>query len=199
MKQPNQFRALLKISIAVIFGIALLGGLERLYVVYGHGYPRWLAAGELGDVDMADMLELRQTACKDPIELFPKDDFVVLRCGFSWFEPATNTFMAKSFSPADCGRDNRGPDRRSSQSIFHDVAGRRHRIGNLMGIQRHRSTRTHVRVCGPVPQRNRRTAQRRVGRMKRRSALSIFSASPRGQRVALFAIGATFGGCLAGP
>ena len=97
MKQPNQFRALLKISIAVIFGIALLGGLERLYVVYGHGYPRWLAAGELGDVDMADMLELRQTACKDPIELFPKDDFVVLRCGFSWFEPATNTFLAKSF------------------------------------------------------------------------------------------------------
>lgn len=92
------------LSVAIIVGVSafmlvgLLSTIERVYLVNGKTYPRWLARGELGRVDDAALGYLRATECKnDPIEIFQKDGFVVLRCGFAWFEPSTKTFIADSY------------------------------------------------------------------------------------------------------
>lgn len=92
------------LSIAIIVGVSafmlagLLSTIERVYLVNGKTYPRWLARGELGRVDDAALGRLRATDCKnDPIEIFQKDGFVVLRCGFAWYEPSTKTFIADSY------------------------------------------------------------------------------------------------------
>lgn len=97
-------KALRWLSRAIIFGVAafllvgLLSTIERVYLVNGKTYPRWLARGELGRVDDAALGRLRATDCKnDPIEIFQKDGFVVLRCGFAWYEPSTKTFIADSY------------------------------------------------------------------------------------------------------
>lgn len=101
----NSTRALLRwLSIAVIVGVAafmlvgVLSVFERVYLVNGKTYPRWLARGELGRVDDAAMGRLRATECTNaPIEVFQKDGFVVLRCGFAWYEPSTKTFIADAY------------------------------------------------------------------------------------------------------
>ena len=92
------------LSIAIMVGVsafmlvAVLSTIERVYLVNGKTYPRWLARDELGRIDEAAIDHLRATECKnDPIEVFQKDGFVVLRCGFAWYEPSTKTFIADSF------------------------------------------------------------------------------------------------------
>ena len=92
------------LSVAIVVGVlafmlaGLLFTIERVYLVNGKTYPRWLARGELGRVNDAALDRLRGTECKDdPIEVFQKDGFVVLRCGFAWYEPSTKTFIADSY------------------------------------------------------------------------------------------------------
>lgn len=90
-------RAVIGAALAVI-AVAVLGTIERVYLVSADTYPRWLASGELGGVDDTELLRLRETACKAaPIEIFQKRDFVVLRCGFALYEPSTRTYVATSF------------------------------------------------------------------------------------------------------
>lgn len=93
------------LSVAIIVGVSafvlagLLSAIERVYLVNGKTYPRWFARGELGRVSDADLRRLRETECKnDPIEIFQKGGFVVLRCGFAWYEPSTKTFIADSYN-----------------------------------------------------------------------------------------------------
>jgi hypothetical protein len=62
---------------------------ERVYLVNAASYPRFLAT-DLGNVDAARITELRKTACKDdPIEVYPKNGFWVLRCGFAYYQGHT--------------------------------------------------------------------------------------------------------------
>ncbi|WP_099597088.1 hypothetical protein [Stenotrophomonas maltophilia] len=50
------------------------------------------------DVNNAELLRLRETACKAaPIEIFQKRGHVVMRCGFAWYEPSTKTYIANSY------------------------------------------------------------------------------------------------------
>jgi hypothetical protein len=62
---------------------------ERVYLVNASSYPRFLAT-DLGSVDAARIEELRKTACKDePIEVYAKNGFWVLRCGFAYYQGHT--------------------------------------------------------------------------------------------------------------
>ena len=83
--------------VVVAMTVGILSVIERLYVVNGNSYPRWLAQGELGRMNDADLLSLRATECKhEPIEVFQKEGFFVLRCGMMLFERSTKTFIADS-------------------------------------------------------------------------------------------------------
>jgi hypothetical protein len=82
----------------VFMSLAVASMAERVYLGYGENYPRWLADGELRDVDATVLARLRETDCrKDIIEIYRKKDSVVLRCGLLWIQPSTKTFIAKSF------------------------------------------------------------------------------------------------------
>ena len=71
---------------------------ERLYLVNGSDYPRWLATAELGHVDVAKLKELRATECAhEPVEVWRKQGYAVLRCGFAISQPSTKTYIATSF------------------------------------------------------------------------------------------------------
>lgn len=71
---------------------------ERTYLEKGQSYPRWLASGQLGNVDDVALGRLRETSCSSaPIEIFQKRDFVVLRCGYFWYEPGSKTYIAESY------------------------------------------------------------------------------------------------------
>ncbi len=90
-------RAVIGAALAVI-AVGVLGTIERVYLVNADTYPRWLASGELGDVNNAELLRLRETACKAaPIEIFQKRGHFVMRCGFAWYEPSTKTYIANSY------------------------------------------------------------------------------------------------------
>lgn len=86
-------------AVAIVMVAASLFTIERAYLVNGKSYPRWLASGELGPVDDAALERLRTTECADePIDVFQKDGFVVVRCGFMWYEPSTRTYIADSYT-----------------------------------------------------------------------------------------------------
>lgn len=89
----------ISIGVVVVMTVGMLSALEWIYLVNGTSYPRWLAQGELGRVNDADILRLRATECKHaPVEVFPKDGFVVLRCGMMFYEPSTKTFIADAYA-----------------------------------------------------------------------------------------------------
>ncbi|EMP3151668.1 hypothetical protein WDX82_005125 [Salmonella enterica] len=69
---------------------ALVGGLERLYLVNGDSYPRFLAKN-LGTADMHTIDALRAKECKgESIDVYEKTGNVwVIRCGFSWIDGKT--------------------------------------------------------------------------------------------------------------
>lgn len=85
-------------GVAALLFVGVLATIERVYLVNGKAYPRWLADGEVGWVDDAILTKLRATECNnEPIEIFKKDGgLVVLRCGFAWFASPTKTFIADS-------------------------------------------------------------------------------------------------------
>ncbi len=71
----------------VPLGIAIFGLLsvaERLYLVNGAHYPRFLAK-DVGAVGMDGLDRLRVTKCGgEPVEVYAKDDYWVLRCGVAY-------------------------------------------------------------------------------------------------------------------
>lgn len=78
--------------IGALFGIALTA--ERVILVNGTSYPRALA-DDAGSVDLAELQRLRTTTCKDePIEVFPKNGYWILRCGFSYYQG--HTFVSRT-------------------------------------------------------------------------------------------------------
>lgn len=85
--------------LAVLLVVAVFSTAERLYLVNGDAYPSWLASGELGQVDHATIVRLRNTECShDVIEIYHKRDSVVLRCGLAWYQPSTRTYIAESYN-----------------------------------------------------------------------------------------------------
>jgi hypothetical protein len=84
---------------ALLFAVALLLGIERLYLLHGSTYPRFLAH-DLGAVNYQRLLELDKNECKGhgPTEIIGKSNGVwVLRCGDLWtdghtFISSTNPF-----------------------------------------------------------------------------------------------------------
>ncbi|HCM7206548.1 TPA: hypothetical protein N3202_004481 [Salmonella enterica subsp. enterica serovar Typhimurium str. D23580] len=80
----------LKTALLVAFAAAaVLVTAERVYLVNAPSYPRFLAT-DLGNVGAARVAELRKTACKDdPIEVYAKNGFWVLRCGFAYYQGHT--------------------------------------------------------------------------------------------------------------
>lgn len=74
--------------LALLVASLLVTG-ERVYLVNAPSYPRFLAT-DLGDVDSARIVELRKTACRDdPIEVYAKNGYWVLRCGFAYYQGHT--------------------------------------------------------------------------------------------------------------
>lgn len=80
------YLALFFIAIAA----SLLAGIERLYLVNGDSYPRFLAKN-LGTADMHTIDALRAKECKNTgIDVYEKAGNVwVIRCGFSWLDGKT--------------------------------------------------------------------------------------------------------------
>jgi hypothetical protein len=86
-------------AFAVFMVVMVLATVERVYLVNGDSYPAWLASGRLGKVTDGDIEQLRRTSCShDPIEVLQKKGYVVLRCGFAWYEPSTKTYIADSYA-----------------------------------------------------------------------------------------------------
>lgn len=77
---------------AIPLGVAIVGLLavaERLYLVNGAQYPRFLAK-DVAAVPFDDLDGLRVLSCNgELLEVYPKANYWVLRCGFAYFEGHT--------------------------------------------------------------------------------------------------------------
>ncbi len=94
---------------AISLGVAVVGLLvvaERLYLVNGAQYPRFLAK-DVGPVRLDDIDRRRGFSCNgEPLEVYAKTDYWVLRCGFAYFEG--NTVISYTDPFANPGRQG-GP------------------------------------------------------------------------------------------
>ncbi|WP_196303110.1 hypothetical protein [Ralstonia solanacearum] len=83
------------IKTVVLGGIAIIGILsvaERLYLVNGSYYPRFLAK-DVGAVGFDGLDRLRLSACGgEPVEVYSKSAYWVLRCGVAYMPG--NTFIS---------------------------------------------------------------------------------------------------------
>lgn len=76
------------IIIAVLLILVLLTG-ERVLLVNGPTYPKYLAE-DLGNIDASILEYLHRTHCKgEPMEIYRKRDFWVMRCGVVYLEGHT--------------------------------------------------------------------------------------------------------------
>lgn len=81
-------------SVLIACGLLFIGGalsaVERLYLVNGSSYPRFLAR-DLGAASYATLDKLHAGECKGQMmEIYGKaDDEWVIRCGFNWYEGHT--------------------------------------------------------------------------------------------------------------
>ncbi|WP_426400900.1 hypothetical protein ACN9M1_26585 (plasmid) [Ralstonia sp. R-29] len=86
---------------AIPLGAAMVGLLtvaERLYLVNGAQYPRFLAR-DVGAVGFEDLDALRAASCGgEPVEVYPKTGYWVLRCGVAYFEGHTFISHADPFA-----------------------------------------------------------------------------------------------------
>ncbi|CAJ0788010.1 hypothetical protein LMG19083_01661 [Ralstonia psammae] len=95
MNTTALLRAVIPLGIGII---GLLSGAERLYLVKGKQYPRFMAK-DLGAVEFEGLERLRVSACNgDPLEVYPKTDFWVLRCGYNYFQGHTFISHADPFA-----------------------------------------------------------------------------------------------------
>ncbi|MDO3615378.1 hypothetical protein Q3O97_05930 [Ralstonia pseudosolanacearum] len=76
----------------VTLGIAIVGILsvaERLCLVNSEHYPRFLAK-DVGTIGIEGLDRLRVSACaEDPVEVYAKADYWVLRCGVAYIQGRT--------------------------------------------------------------------------------------------------------------
>lgn len=86
---------------AIPLGVAIVGLFtvaERLYLVNGTQYPRFLAR-DVGVVRFEDLDELRVASCNgEPVEVYRKTGYWVLRCGFAYSEGHTFISHADPFA-----------------------------------------------------------------------------------------------------
>ncbi|MCM3583767.1 hypothetical protein M3795_25180 [Ralstonia pickettii] len=87
------YKRLLRLGRVIVLVAVVIAGIlataERMYLVHGRTYPRFLAT-DAGSVDRAGLMKLRATACKaEPIEVYEKADFWVLRCGVVYYQAHT--------------------------------------------------------------------------------------------------------------
>ncbi|QNM95440.1 hypothetical protein [Chitinimonas koreensis] len=75
------------VSVAMI----VVGGAERLYYINGATYPRWLITGELQQLGIDGINQLRATECRGrfPVEVTRKEDGYLVRCGVMWWDSKT--------------------------------------------------------------------------------------------------------------
>jgi hypothetical protein len=80
----------IKIALVIIFGALTLNTVERLYLVNGESYPRFLGQG-LGDVDFQVVTDLRDQY--GSLDIYQKrageKDIWVIRAGFGWLDGRT--------------------------------------------------------------------------------------------------------------
>ena len=91
--------AVLKAAIPLVIAVVgLLTVAERLYLVNGTQYPRLLAR-DVGAVRFEDLDTLRAASCNgEPVEVYPKSGYWVLRCGMAYFEGRTFISHADPFA-----------------------------------------------------------------------------------------------------
>ncbi|MFV8598604.1 hypothetical protein [Ralstonia pseudosolanacearum] len=78
--------------------VGLLTAAERIYLVHGTQYPRLLAR-DVGVVRFEDLDALRAASCNgEPVEVYPKTGYWVLRCGMAYFEGQTFISHADPFA-----------------------------------------------------------------------------------------------------
>lgn len=88
-------RAVIPLGIGVI---GLFSVADRLYLVNGEQYPRFMAE-DVGAVEFDDLNRLQVSPCNgDPLEVYPKKDFWVLRCGYDYFHGHTFISHANPFA-----------------------------------------------------------------------------------------------------
>lgn len=74
---------------ALLMLAGLLLTAERLYLVNGATYPTFLAE-DLGSIDANTLEYLHKTHCSgEPMEIYRKRDFWVIRCGVAYLEGHT--------------------------------------------------------------------------------------------------------------
>jgi hypothetical protein len=78
------------VACALLFVGLILSTVERLYLVNGSSYPRFLAH-DLGAANYSTLENLRLNQCKGQgMEIYGKrDNLWVIRCGFTWMEGHT--------------------------------------------------------------------------------------------------------------
>ena len=95
MPATTVLKAVIPLGVAIV---SLLTVAERLYLVNGTQYPRFLAR-DVGAVRFEDLEALRAASCDgDPVEVYPKTGYWVLRCGVAYFEGHTFISHADPFA-----------------------------------------------------------------------------------------------------
>jgi len=86
MPATSVLKAAIPLGVAIV---SLLTVAERLYLVNGTQYPQF-PAGDVGAVRFEDLDGLRAASCHgEPVEVYPKAGYWVLRCGVVYFEGHT--------------------------------------------------------------------------------------------------------------
>lgn len=74
-------------TVLILVGLFLTA--ERVYLVNGATYPPILAE-DLGNIDAKNLEYLHRTYCaEEPMEIYRKRDFWVVRCGFTYLQGRT--------------------------------------------------------------------------------------------------------------
>ncbi|HEY8095832.1 MAG TPA: hypothetical protein VIE65_07010 [Methylobacter sp.] len=102
IKSLGKFVMLMWILLVIFSGLEFI---ERLYVVNGSSYPKWLATAELDKsmVGWKNLMPLHDRECNhQPFEIYEKaNGQYVLRCGLAWHE--SKTYIA-NFDPLPPGK-----------------------------------------------------------------------------------------------
>ncbi|WP_426400978.1 hypothetical protein ACN9M1_27790 (plasmid) [Ralstonia sp. R-29] len=102
MRATTILKAAIPLGVAIV---SLLTVAERFYLVNGTQYPRFLAR-DVGAVRFEDLDALRTESCHgEPVEVYSKTDYWVLRCGLAYFEG--HTFISRT-NPFDGDRRRDG-------------------------------------------------------------------------------------------
>lgn len=82
------------LSLSCVVVASLLFTLERVYLVNGDGYPKFLASGDLGSVEETGLFGAADAVCRNGVmsEIYIKpNNRALIRCGMFWYQGKTYT------------------------------------------------------------------------------------------------------------